>query len=385
MVDYNINVEFQTYDITVEFEQGLKGEKGDKGDPGIVGPQGDPGPQGPQGIPGPTGATGPQGPQGVKGDTGATGPTGAQGIQGPKGNQGDPGPTGPTGSTGATGPTGLTGPQGPIGNTGAQGPKGDTGAQGPQGIQGPQGPAGVNTWGSLTGTLSNQTDLQTALNGKLSTTGGTVNGNITMVGDIIGTGYTVDVSSLREDGVRVNQTYLKLSGGTLTGTLTGTNINMTGGTSVINTSATVTIAQLKNNNGIMAFVGGASNNAFQSINSAGTGVRDLNIEGYSGGVIGTVNIKATNLQQNGVQVITDSLLQSGKVTITPVANTPTSANVTFSPAFAVAPIVTCAAVSAVPGTQVTGVAVSNITTTGCVIYVTRTNTNSTDVNWIALG
>jgi len=45
----------------------------------------------------------------------------------------------------------------------------ETGPQGTQGIQGPQGPAGINTWGSITGTLSNQTDLQTALNGKYST------------------------------------------------------------------------------------------------------------------------------------------------------------------------------------------------------------------------
>jgi len=45
----------------------------------------------------------------------------------------------------------------------------ETGPQGIQGIQGPQGPAGINTWGSITGTLSNQTDLQTALNGKYST------------------------------------------------------------------------------------------------------------------------------------------------------------------------------------------------------------------------
>jgi len=79
------------------------------------------------------------------------------------------------------------------------GPQGPAGAQGPQGIQGVPGPAGVgvpaggtagqilskidgvnyNTawvnnaasavWGNITGTLSNQTDLQTALNGKYST------------------------------------------------------------------------------------------------------------------------------------------------------------------------------------------------------------------------
>ena len=46
---------------------------------------------------------------------------------------------------------------------------GPQGTQGIQGIQGIPGPAGINTWGSITGTLSNQTDLQTALNGKYST------------------------------------------------------------------------------------------------------------------------------------------------------------------------------------------------------------------------
>lgn len=41
-----------------------------------------------------------------------------------------------------------------------------SGTQGPQGAQGNAGPAGGGTWGSITGTLSAQTDLQTALNAK---------------------------------------------------------------------------------------------------------------------------------------------------------------------------------------------------------------------------
>ncbi|CAB5217951.1 hypothetical protein UFOVP201_36 [uncultured Caudovirales phage] len=69
------------------------------------------------------------------------------------------------------------------------------GSPGPQGPQGPQGPKGdpgepgvIPAWGSITGTLSNQTDLQSALNGKYSTsnpdgyisswTGGTITSNI---------------------------------------------------------------------------------------------------------------------------------------------------------------------------------------------------------------
>ena len=39
--------------------------------------------------------------------------------------------------------------------------------------------SGGGTWGSITGTLSSQTDLQNALNGKLSLTGGTMSGDIT--------------------------------------------------------------------------------------------------------------------------------------------------------------------------------------------------------------
>ncbi len=45
----------------------------------------------------------------------------------------------------------------------------EVGIQGPEGIPGPQGDPGVNTWGSLTGTLSDQTDLQNALDDKANT------------------------------------------------------------------------------------------------------------------------------------------------------------------------------------------------------------------------
>lgn len=109
------------------------------------------GPPGPQGDPGPTG------PQGVKGDTGAPGAAGATGAQGPAGPQGDIGPQGPQGNTGAAGTPGAQGVKGDTGNTGAQGP------------QGIQGVPGASTWGSLTGTLSNQADLQAALDAKSPT------------------------------------------------------------------------------------------------------------------------------------------------------------------------------------------------------------------------
>ena len=93
----------------------------------------------------PVGLPGPQGPQGIQGVQGVKGDTGSQGPQGPKGD------------------TGTAGTNGSQGIQGIQGVKGDTGSQGPQGNP------GVNTWGSLTGTLSNQTDLNTALSGKQAT------------------------------------------------------------------------------------------------------------------------------------------------------------------------------------------------------------------------
>jgi len=54
--------------------------------------------------------------------------------------------------------------------TGSVGVPGPQGPQGPQGEEGPPGPPGPgSTWGTITGTLSAQTDLQTALDGKYST------------------------------------------------------------------------------------------------------------------------------------------------------------------------------------------------------------------------
>ena len=77
-------------------------------------------------------------------------------------------------------------------------------------------------------------------------------------------------------------------------------------------------------------------------------------------------------------------IDSGAVTIAPSAgNTPTSIDVTFNKTFARAPKVVATAQSSVPGTVVTGVGVSNVTTTGCKIWVTRTNTSNTSIHWIA--
>ena len=207
-------------------DQGPQGEPGRQGQRGLTGPQGPRGYTGAPGIPGATGPHGEKGPKGDKGDPGYANAfvpnsssvtevgqayvdedgylevcislnplTFSKGAL-VKGPQGEQGPAGEKGETGATGPQGPQGEQGPQGIPGPQGPKGETGPQGPigpQGIQGPKGDPGKATsvevngqvygidgngkiklpdypdevvWGNVKGTLSNQTDLQTALNNK---------------------------------------------------------------------------------------------------------------------------------------------------------------------------------------------------------------------------
>lgn len=94
------------------------------------------------------------------------------------------------------------------------------------------------------------------------------------------------------------------------------------------------------------------------------------------------------------QPITASLLnqgasglipQVGNVSITPVANVPTSAVVTFPTPFTSTPtVVTCASTIA-PGSNVLGTAATEVDQTGFRAWVTRTNTTTTGVYWIALG
>lgn len=144
----NFNLELNSTLIEIELPGGARGIKGDTGERG---PQGIQGIQGPQGEKGdaftyedftPEQLEALTGPQGPKGDKGETGPQGEQGVQGEKGDTGETGPTGP------------------------QGPKGDKGDKGDTGPKGDKGDSGASEWGYIGGTLSNQTDLQNALNSK---------------------------------------------------------------------------------------------------------------------------------------------------------------------------------------------------------------------------
>lgn len=79
------------------------------------------------------------------------------------------------------------------------------------------------------------------------------------------------------------------------------------------------------------------------------------------------------------------LMQWGTVTITPVANTPTSAKVTFPLAYDSIPNIQVSGLTSVPGFSVTGVGHSNDSASSTDIYVTRTTTTPTVIRWYAIG
>jgi len=78
-------------------------------------------------------------------------------------------------------------------------------------------------------------------------------------------------------------------------------------------------------------------------------------------------------------------IRAGSPTITPVANTNTALSVAFSAAFRVVPTVVVSARSSVIGTTVRNVAVNTPTAGEVTIYVYRTNTTATVVDYFAVG
>lgn len=77
--------------------------------------------------------------------------------------------------------------------------------------------------------------------------------------------------------------------------------------------------------------------------------------------------------------------ESGEVQVTPsAANIPTLVSVTFDEPFDAEPDVLVTPETAVPGTIVVGCAYTNCTETGFDAVLTRTNTNTTTVHWMAI-
>ena len=78
-------------------------------------------------------------------------------------------------------------------------------------------------------------------------------------------------------------------------------------------------------------------------------------------------------------------IQRGSVDITPsAANTPTSKIIAYPKAFSDVPIVIPSPLTSVPGTTILGVSVNGISATQASIYLTRTNTVTTTIYWLAV-
>lgn len=85
-------------------------------------------------------------------------------------------------------------------------------------------------------------------------------------------------------------------------------------------------------------------------------------------------------------IMTSSNWAYGTVTITPsAANTPTSMAVTGLDLEGSSFFAFAAPQTAAPGTNVTGVGTTAVTASGLTVWVTRTNTTATVVNWMVIG
>ena len=93
----------------------------------------------------------------------------------------------------------------------------------------------------------------------------------------------------------------------------------------------------------------------------------------------------TSENQAVVSSIGRELKETGFVSITPVAGTPTSASVTFKRTYKKIPTVVLSVASSVPGTQVLGYGQTGISTTGFNAVVTRTNTVPTVLYFFVFG
>jgi hypothetical protein len=91
-----------------------------------------------------------------------------------------------------------------------------------------------------------------------------------------------------------------------------------------------------------------------------------------------------NLDVSGV--LSAGSLAFGQVSITPsAANAPTSINVTGLSVQGATFLGYAVASTAAPGSQVTGASATSVTSTGLTVWVTRTNTTATFVNWWVVG
>jgi hypothetical protein len=115
----------------------------------------------------------------------------------------------------------------------------------------------------------------------------------------------------------------------------------------------------------------------------------LILESIYAGAIPYVYVQGDNSTQCNMDVLgvlTASNIAYGQVSITPsAANTPTSINVTGLAMKGTTFYAMATPATTVPGSQVTGVGVSSVSSTGLTVWATRTNTTATNVNWLVIG
>jgi len=101
-----------------------------------------------------------------------------------------------------------------------------------------------------------------------------------------------------------------------------------------------------------------------------------------------VYVQAENGNQCNMDVLgvlTAANIAYGTINITPSPNVPTSFNVTGLNLMGTTFTAFATAQTTVPGTQVTGVGVQNVSATGLTVWLTRTNNTSTGISWMVMG
>lgn len=264
-------------------------------------------------------------------------------VVGPQGPAGPKGATGATGAQGPKGDTGLTGPQGPkgaTGATGAQGPKGDTGATGPQGPQGPAGKVDATVPVSFTDAVSRE-ELATG------ETIGTIVGKISK--------WFKDLNYLA---------FNRLQNLSFKRTPSGKDVLL-----------------LEEYNGVGHKIEMYDFEKYLKTDLQPETTADIVTFTKADGTASTVQDEVTAINS----ALGGYLIQAGRITITPKANTPTTKHLTFPKPFKEQAVTLLTPVSGVPGQKVLGVGTLNNTNEGCDVILTRTENTETVIAWAAIG
>jgi len=91
------------------------------------------------------------------------------------------------------------------------------------------------------------------------------------------------------------------------------------------------------------------------------------------------------LEDGLVEISTTPIIANGSQAIVPVANTPTSVAITFPVGrFTSPPAVVTTADTQSAGVTFRGCSASGVTAAGCLLWLTRTNTQNTVIRWLAV-